>query len=74
MLRNSFLQVHIFMFLHLTCPPEPQAVWAIKRLQQSVLRVMHLSNGQPCTAVVQAAAGMIACVITGSGRKGCHGG
>jgi hypothetical protein len=62
------------MILHITCPPEPQAVWAIKRLQQSVLRVMHLSNGQLRAAPAQAAAGMMSRMITGSGRKGCHGG
>jgi hypothetical protein len=62
------------MNLHLTRPAEPQAAWAIKRLQQSVLRVMHLSNDTSGAARVQAAAGLLACVITGSGRKGCHGG
>jgi hypothetical protein len=62
------------MNLHITCPPEPQAVWAINRLQQSVLRVMHLSNDTSGAARVQAAADLLACVITGSGRKGCHGG
>jgi hypothetical protein len=62
------------MILHITCPPEPQAVWAIKRLQQSVLRVMHLNNDTSGAAPEQAAAGRMSCVITGSGRKGCHGG
>jgi hypothetical protein len=62
------------MILHITCPPELQAVWAIKRLQHSVLRVMHLINVTSGAARVQDAAGMMPRVITGSGRKGCHGG
>jgi hypothetical protein len=29
------------MNLHMTSGPEPQALWAISSLQQSVLRAMH---------------------------------
>ncbi len=31
------------MNLHMTSGPEPQALWAISSLQQSVLRAMHLA-------------------------------
>lgn len=32
------------MNLHMTTGPEPQALWAISSLQQSVLRAMHLAS------------------------------
>jgi hypothetical protein len=31
------------MNLHMTSGPEPQAVWAISSLQQSVLHAMHFA-------------------------------
>jgi hypothetical protein len=62
------------MNLHISRRLEPQAVWAIKQLQQSVLRVMHHSVISPMPHRQGFMAGMMSRVITGSGRKGCHGG
>jgi hypothetical protein len=61
------------MNLHIIRPLEPQGVWAIKTLQQSVLRAMHLATCSPGRPAAWAKAGMMERSNTGSGRMGCRG-